>query len=71
MVINPLILVSEDASSAQCWSDFLFVNRKGVITTTGRYHDELSLERDGVWRFTIREIVFTGEEPQLLQAPSA
>lgn len=71
VVINPLILVSEDASSAQCWSDFLFVNRKGVITTTGRYHDELSLERDGVWRFAIREIVFTGEEPQLLPAPSA
>lgn len=71
VVINPLILVSEDASSAQSWSDFLFIDRTGVITTTGRYHDELVLEPDGVWRFAVREIVFTGKEPQLLQPPPA
>jgi 3-phenylpropionate/cinnamic acid dioxygenase small subunit len=71
VVINPLILVSEDARSAQCWSDFLFIDRAGVITTTGRYHDELVLEPDGVWRFAVREIVFTGKEPQLLQSPPA
>ena len=52
---------------ASAWTDYLFATRKGQITSVGRYHDELERGDDGRWRFTLREIVFIGGQPQLAQ----
>ncbi len=60
-----LVLVHGDR--ARAWSDFIFVDRRGAVLSSGRYHDELELGADGVWRFSLREIVFTGAAPELAQ----
>ena len=55
---EPLITLSGD--EAEVTTDFVFVGRRGdrgwSITTTGRYHDTLARDPDGMWRFTTRTI---------------
>jgi uncharacterized protein (TIGR02246 family) len=67
VAINPLVLV--DGDRARSWCDYVFVSRDGAVTNTGRYHDELVRGADGRWRFSLREIVFTGDAPQLTGQP--
>lgn len=75
-VVNSLVLVELDDGGgsplrARAWSDYLFLDRSGAVTNTGRYHDELVPGVDGVWRFELREIVFAGGEPELTGPPPA
>jgi 3-phenylpropionate/cinnamic acid dioxygenase small subunit len=69
VVANPLVLVAADATSARAWSDYVFLDRSGTISNTGRYHDHLVLGNDGEWRFALREIVFSGAGPELTDPP--
>lgn len=69
VVSSSIIEVDPGASTARAWSDYLFVDRNGAIINVGRYHDELVCDDDGVWRFSLREIVFKGDEPQLTPRP--
>jgi 3-phenylpropionate/cinnamic acid dioxygenase small subunit len=62
-------LVEVDGDRALAWSDFVFVDRRGAVLSSGRYHDELELGGDGTWRFSLREIVFTGAAPVLTSPP--
>ena len=71
MVVNSLILVHAGGLTARAWSDYVFLDRSGVVTNSGRYHDELVRGNDGVWRFSLREIVFQGAEPELTSPPPA
>lgn len=71
VVANPLVLVADDGASARSWSDYVFLDRSGTVTNTGRYHDHLVLGNDGVWRFSLREIVFAGAEPELTEPPAS
>lgn len=71
VAVNPLVVVSDDGATARSWCDYVFVDRAGAISNTGRYHDELLLGNDGTWRFALREIVFTGAAPELTQPPPA
>jgi len=71
VAVNPLVVVSEDGQTARSWCDYVFVDRSGSISNTGRYHDELLLGNDGVWRFSLREIVFAGAAPELTPPPPA
>lgn len=64
-----LILV--DGATARAWSDYVFFGPDQAVQSVGRYHDELVLEDDGVWRFSLREIVFQRESPQLTPPPPA
>jgi len=68
VVSSSIIDVTSD-TSARVWSDYLFVDRAGAIINVGRYHDELVLEADGMWRFSLREIVFKGDDPELTAPP--
>ena len=68
---NVLIDVDSWNGTARAWVDLVFVDQEGRITTVGRYHDVLERGGDKVWRFTMREIVFRGAEPQLTQPPPA
>ena len=69
LVVNPLIVVGPGALTARAWSDYVFLDRAGLVTNSGRYHDELIRGNDGVWRFSLREIVFQGGEPELTSSP--
>jgi 3-phenylpropionate/cinnamic acid dioxygenase small subunit len=68
---EPLVVVGADGGTARSWCDFVFVDRSGSVTSSGRYHDELVRGNDGVWRFALREIVFTGATPELTAPPPA
>ncbi len=70
-VFAPVIDIGADGRTAWAWTDYLFFDRTGKVTSTGRYHDELVLGADGRWRFSLREIVFQGGTPQLTQPPAA
>lgn len=63
---NAVIDIDPSGECATATTDYVFVGRgdKGrhVITSAGRYHDELVL-RGAEWRFRVREIVFMGEAP--------
>jgi SnoaL-like domain len=65
MLTSVITLQNERAAAA--WTDFVFVDQRRKITSVGRYHDELALGDDGRWRFTLREIVFLGDQPQQAQ----
>lgn len=60
-------VVDEDAATgtAVAVSDYTFVSRTPeggyVITSAGRYYDELVRADDGTWRFRSREIRFLGD----------
>lgn len=75
VVASSVVLVDrgDDGSPqrARAWSDYVFLDRSGAVTNTGRYHDELVPGEDGVWRFELREIVFAGGEPELTDRPPA
>jgi 3-phenylpropionate/cinnamic acid dioxygenase small subunit len=62
-------LVLLDGDHATAWTDFIFVDRRGAVLSSGRYHDELIRSDDGAWRFAVREIVFTGATPELTDGP--
>lgn len=64
-----LIDVDEWNGKASVWTDYVFVDQAGAVTSQGRYHDEMERCGDKRWRFTLREIVFRGAEPQLTQPP--
>ncbi len=68
-VFAPVVDVSSDGRTASAWTDYLFFNRSGAVTSTGRYHDQLVLGDDGRWRFLLREIVFQGGDPELTEPP--
>jgi 3-phenylpropionate/cinnamic acid dioxygenase small subunit len=68
-VFAPVIDVGIDGRTASAWTDYLFFDRSGAVTSTGRYHDELVRGDDGRWRFSLREIVFQGAAPELTQPP--
>lgn len=65
----PVIEIDDSGRTARAWVDFVFVDRHRAITSAGRYHDELELGDDGRWRFTLREIVFLGDQPAVAQPP--
>jgi 3-phenylpropionate/cinnamic acid dioxygenase small subunit len=69
VVANSLVVVDDDGTTARAWSDYVFLDRAGVVTNQGRYHDELVRGDDGVWRFALREIVFQGARPELTGQP--
>jgi hypothetical protein len=71
MGLGALVLVDEAAGTARSWSDYAFVDKGGNVTSSGRYHDELVRGDDGVWRFSLREIVFLGQDPELTERPPA
>jgi uncharacterized protein (TIGR02246 family) len=64
-MLSTVITLGDDGGSAAAWTDFVFVDQRRAITSVGRYHDELTRDDDGRWRFRLREIVFMGGEPQL------
>ncbi len=64
-VFTPVIDLDPSAMTATAWTDYLFFDRSGAVTSTGRYHDELAEGADARWRFTLREIVFQGGSPTL------
>ena len=68
-VFAPVINLGSDARTAWAWTDYLFFDKAGTLMSTGRYHDELVLGDDGRWRFSLREIVFQGDEPELTGQP--
>jgi len=68
-VSAPIVDLGADRRTALAWSDYLFFSRTGTMTSAGRYHDELVQADDGRWRFSLREIVFQGDAPQLTQPP--
>lgn len=71
MGLGALIRVDDEAGTARSWSDYAFVDRSGTVSSTGRYHDELVRGNDGTWRFSLREIVFAGQDPELTDRPPA
>lgn len=71
LVANTLVVIAPDDLTARAWSDYVFLDRTGAVTSTGRYHDELVRGTDGVWRFSLREIVFAGDRPVLTVLPPA
>ena len=68
---GPLIDVDSWNGTARVWTDFVFIDQKGVATTLGRYHDVMERGGDKIWRFNLREIVFRGGAPELTQPPPA
>ncbi len=71
VAVSPLIVV--DGDEARAWTDFVFVGQAGdglAVTSAGRYHDHLRRDGDR-WRFTLREIVFLGEAPEVSDLPPA
>jgi len=68
---EPLIDLAEDGNTARVWTDFVFVDKGGTITTIGRYHDEMARGTDGRWRYVLHEIVFLGGTPELAQPTPA
>ncbi len=68
-VFAPIIDLAADGRTARSWTDYLFFDKAGKVTSVGRYHDELVLDDDGRWRFSLREIVFQGATPELTQPP--
>jgi 3-phenylpropionate/cinnamic acid dioxygenase small subunit len=65
MIGNSLIELDSWNGTASVWSDYVFFDRAGAVTSQGRYHDVMERGSDKVWRFTLREIVFPGGEPEL------
>lgn len=63
--MNTVIEVDGWGGTASAWTDFIFVSSGRDILTAGRYHDELVRSGDKRWRFTLREIVFSGSEPTI------
>ncbi len=64
-IASHLIEVDPSGLSALGWCDFAFIDRDGNVPNSGRYHDRYSKDDSGRWRFTLREIVFTGEQPEI------
>ena len=60
MLSEPVIDV--DGDTARAATDYVFVSRTNTILSTGRYVDVIRRAPDR-WRFTSREIVFSGETP--------
>lgn len=71
VLANSLIEVDGWGGTATAWTDYIFVAQDGTITSQGRYHDRLQRGGDKRWRFTLREIVFRGDQPQLTDPPPA
>ncbi len=67
----PLIIEDGFGGHARAWTDFAFVAKSNEISSAGRYHDHLVRGGDDRWRFTLREIVFTGDAPELTDFPVA
>jgi hypothetical protein len=65
VVSAPLVEVAPGSRTARAWTDYVFLDRALGVTSVGRYHDELLLGADGRWRFTLREVVFLGDAPEL------
>ena len=63
-ILSSVIDLADDGRTARVWTDYAFVDQKHRVTSAGRYHDELSSGDDGR-RFTLREIVFLGGEPEV------
>jgi uncharacterized protein (TIGR02246 family) len=63
------VITLHDARTAAAWTDFMFVDPHRRITSVGRYHDDLVIGDDRRWRFTLREIVFLGDQPQIADLP--
>lgn len=68
---NVLIQVDSWNGTAAVWTDYVFVDRTGRITSQGRYHDLMERGGDKMWRFTLREIVMRGGTPELTEVPPA
>lgn len=68
---SPLIIEDGFGGHARAWTDFAFVSKSNGISSAGRYHDHLLRGGDDRWRFTLREIVFTGDAPELTDPPVA
>ena len=62
---------SVEMQRAVGWVDFVFFDRSGKCLQVGRYHDEyVHLAGDSdLWQFSVREIVFIGESPQITDPP--
>ena len=60
MLSEPVIEV--DGDTARVATDYVFVSRANTILSTGRYLDVMRRAPDR-WRFTSREIVFSGDIP--------
>lgn len=71
VLANSLIEVDGWGGTATAWTDYIFVAQDGTVTSQGRYHDRLERGGDKRWRFTLREIVFRGDGPQLTDPPPA
>jgi 3-phenylpropionate/cinnamic acid dioxygenase small subunit len=70
-VFAPVVDLDLHGTTARAWTDYLFFDRSGAVTSTGRYHDELVGTFDGSWRFALREIVFQGAEPTVARPTPA
>jgi len=68
-ISSPVVDLADDERTASAWTDFLFFDQQGSMSSVGRYHDELVLGDDGRWRIALREIVFQGKTPELTQPP--
>jgi 3-phenylpropionate/cinnamic acid dioxygenase small subunit len=66
---EPVIDLGPDGRSARAWTDYVFLDKKRLVTSVGRYHDEFARDHDGRWRFALREIVFQDQSPELTQPP--
>jgi 3-phenylpropionate/cinnamic acid dioxygenase small subunit len=69
VVSAPVINLGDDGRTAWAWTDYLFFDKAGAIASAGRYHDELVRGDDGRWRFSLREIVFQGDAPDVTGQP--
>ncbi len=67
--LSSIIVTDGFGGTASVWTDYLFVDQNSAITSVGRYHDLLERSGDKRWRFTIREIVFLGQQPELTRPP--
>ena len=63
------VIEFQSTTEARAWSDYLRVKITGdgdpsswVVTSTGRYHDQLVKGDDGRWRFQRRDVYMPGRE---------
>lgn len=57
-LIGSIVVIEESASFARSAAGLIAINRDGTVAVCGTYHDEVSLELDGRWRFSSKHLSF-------------